>query len=214
MVTDSPTEMLEAEHRVIAKVIGAVPVLADQLDAGQAVDVGLLRDIVELMRAFADQCHHGKEELLLFPLLGKKGVPLQGCPVGALTAEHARGRALVKELVDAVDAHQEGEPSVKETVIGASVGHRGAVPKSHLEGRLFALPYDQQGPECGRTATSFWRVSESGRTHRVEPISAARSVRRARGRNHPDERLGAKSTGPSRFIVSRRLKALSPPVEY
>ena len=81
MVTDSPTEMLEAEHRVIAKVIGAVPVLADQLDAGQAVDVGLLRDIVEFMRAFADQCHHGKEELLLFPLLGKKGVPLQGCPV-------------------------------------------------------------------------------------------------------------------------------------
>ena len=122
MVTDSPTEMLEAEHRVIAKVIGAVPVLADQLDAGQAVDVGLLRDIVEFMRAFTDQCHHGKEELLLFPLLGKKGVPLQGCPVGALTAEHARGRALVKELVDAVDAHQEGEPSAKETVIGALRG--------------------------------------------------------------------------------------------
>ena len=49
MVTDSPTETLEAEHRVIAKVIGAVPVLADQLDAGQAVDVGLLRDIVEFV---------------------------------------------------------------------------------------------------------------------------------------------------------------------
>jgi len=122
MVTDSPTEMLEAEHRVIAKVIGAVPVLADQLDAGQAVDVGLLRDIVEFMRTFADQCHHGKEELLLFPVLGKKGVPLQGCPVGALTAEHARGRALVKELADAVDAQQEGEPSAKETVIGALRG--------------------------------------------------------------------------------------------
>ena len=43
MVTESPTEILEAEHRVIAKVIGAVPVLADQLDAGQAVDVGLLK---------------------------------------------------------------------------------------------------------------------------------------------------------------------------
>jgi len=39
-----------------------------------------------------------------------------------LTAEHARGRALVKELVDAVDAHQEGEPSAKETVIGALRG--------------------------------------------------------------------------------------------
>jgi hemerythrin-like domain-containing protein len=122
MVTDSPTEMLEAEHRVIAKVIGAVPVLADQLDAGQAVDVGLLRDIVEFMRTFADQCHHGKEELLLFPLLGKKGVPLQGCPVGALMAEHARGRALVKELASAVDVHKEAEPSTKEAALAALRG--------------------------------------------------------------------------------------------
>ena len=122
MATNSPTEMLEAEHRVIAKVIGAVPVLADQLDAGQAVDVGLLRDIVEFMRAFADQCHHGKEELLLFPALGKKGVPLQGCPVGALTAEHARGRALVKELADATDALQSGELGAKATIIGALRG--------------------------------------------------------------------------------------------
>ena len=30
--------------------------------------------------------------------------------MGALTAEHARGRTLVKELADAVDAHEEGEP--------------------------------------------------------------------------------------------------------
>jgi len=44
------------------------------------------------MRTFADQCRHGKEELLLFPALGNKGVLLQGWPVGALTAERARGR--------------------------------------------------------------------------------------------------------------------------
>ena len=122
MVSNMPTEMLEAEHRVIAKVIGAVPALADQFDAGQVVDVDLLRDIVEFMRTFADQCHHGKEELLLFPALGKKGVPLQGCPVGALTAEHERGRALVKELADATHAQQRGEPGAKGTVISALRG--------------------------------------------------------------------------------------------
>ncbi len=116
---NSPTEMLEAEHRVIAKVIGAVPVLADRLDAGQAVDVDLLHDIVDFMRVYADQCHHGKEEALLFPALGKKGVPLQGCPVGALMAEHARGRALVKELAEAADAHHKGDLGGNERAIGA-----------------------------------------------------------------------------------------------
>jgi hemerythrin-like domain-containing protein len=122
MDMNSPTEMLEAEHRVIAKVIGAVPVLADRLDAGQAVDVDLLRALVEFMRTYADQCHHGKEEELLFPALGKRGVPLQGCPVGALTAEHARGRTLVNDLADAIDAHQNGDSGGRQTVIDALRG--------------------------------------------------------------------------------------------
>jgi hemerythrin-like domain-containing protein len=57
MVMNSPTEMLEAEHRVIAKVVGAVPVLADGLDADQVVNVDLLHDI--------------KEDYLLFPMTNK-----------------------------------------------------------------------------------------------------------------------------------------------
>ena len=122
MPTNSPTDMLEAEHRVIAKVIGAVLVLADRLDAGRAVDADLLHDIVDFMRTFADQCHHGKEELLLFPALGNKGVPLQGCPVGALTAEHVRGRQLVTELADATDACRKGETGGKVAVISALRG--------------------------------------------------------------------------------------------
>ena len=61
------------------------------------------------MRTFADKCHHGKEEELLFPALAGKGIPMQGCPVGALTAEHMRGRILVKELAEAAEAFQSGE---------------------------------------------------------------------------------------------------------
>lgn len=37
MATNSPAQMLEDEHRVIAKVVGAAPVLADRLEAGQVV---------------------------------------------------------------------------------------------------------------------------------------------------------------------------------
>jgi len=109
--------MLEDEHRVIARVIGAAPVLADQLEAGHEVDVDTLQGVVEFMRTFADRCHHGKEEELLFPLLATKGVPMQGCPVGALTAEHARGRALVQELASAAGALQKGEPAAREAVV-------------------------------------------------------------------------------------------------
>ena len=66
------------------------------------MDVDENRGREERMRICAVKGNSGTEEEVLFPLLSEKGVPMQGCPVGALTAEHARGRALVKELADAV----------------------------------------------------------------------------------------------------------------
>jgi hemerythrin-like domain-containing protein len=117
MTMKSPTQMLENEHRVIAKVVGAAPILADRLESDQVVALETLQGIVEFMSTFADRCHHGKEEELLFPALVNKGVPLQGCPVGALTAEHTRGRVLVKELSGATKAYQSGDSGAKETVV-------------------------------------------------------------------------------------------------
>jgi hemerythrin-like domain-containing protein len=119
---NSPTQMLEDEHLVIAKIISAASVLADRLEAGQDIDVETLNGVVEFMRTFADKCHHGKEEELLFPLLGKKGVPVQGCPVGVLTMDHAKGRILVKELADAAEAYKKDNPGGKTAVIEALRG--------------------------------------------------------------------------------------------
>lgn len=117
MTSNSPIQMLEDEHLIIAKVIGAAPVLADRLEAGQVVDVKTLHGVIEFMRTFADMYHHGKEEDLLFPTLVNKGISKQGCPIGALTAEHTRGRVLVKELADAADTYQGGDPDAKKAVV-------------------------------------------------------------------------------------------------
>ena len=57
---------------------------------------------------FADKRQHGKEEVHLFPLLVQKGVPVAGCPIGALTHEHQQGRALVSGLAEAAQAYARG----------------------------------------------------------------------------------------------------------
>lgn len=108
----SPTEMLEAEHKVIALVVGAAPVLASGLEEGGAVDTMLIMGIVEFMKVYADQCHHGKEEELLFPALAEKGVPMHGCPIGGLISEHSRGRVLVKGMEEACATMQVNETDV------------------------------------------------------------------------------------------------------
>lgn len=116
MDSKSPTDILEAEHRVIQKIVGAMAVLAEGLGAGQAPPVETLRNIVAFMRTFADQCHHGKEEVHLFPFLEKRGVPARGCPVGALIHEHERGRALVAQLAQAIEASASGTASARDSV--------------------------------------------------------------------------------------------------
>ncbi len=109
-----PTEILEGEHRIIQTVVGVMAAFAEELAAGKEPNCGILRDIVEFMRMFADKCHHGKEESHLFPLLEAKGVPVTGCPLGILIHEHQSGRKLVGELAEAAEACGKGAPEANE----------------------------------------------------------------------------------------------------
>jgi hemerythrin-like domain-containing protein len=110
--------MLEEEHKVIQKVLRNIAVLAEELDSGRNPDLETFRSIVEFMRTYADKCHHGKEETHLFPLLEKKGVPVRGCPMGVLIAEHQRGRTLVTGLAAAVEPYTKEDPSARKTLLG------------------------------------------------------------------------------------------------
>jgi len=111
-----PMEMLEAEHRVIQRVVGGMVRLEAALEEGAEPKVETLRAIVEYMRTYADKCHHAKEEAHLFTLLERKGVPIGGCPLGALIHEHETGRALVTALAEAAEAYQRDGVAAREAV--------------------------------------------------------------------------------------------------
>lgn len=113
----TPTQILEAEHRLIKTVLKGLGAAAATMEKGQQADAALLTAVVEFLRIYADQLHHGKEETLFFPRLVKRGVPPQGCPIGGLTHEHEKGRALVKALTEQAPAYAQGEPGAKEVVL-------------------------------------------------------------------------------------------------
>ena len=113
----TPIEALEAEHRVIQKMVAGISVLAEQIEGGELVDVSVLESIVVFLRTFADRCHHGKEETFLFPALIRRGVPSHGCPIGGLTAEHQKGRVMVGELADAIRGYAAGEPPARDNLV-------------------------------------------------------------------------------------------------
>lgn len=177
MTTASATRMLESEHVIIAKVIGAVPILAARLEAGQTVDDDVLNGVVEFMRIFADRCHHGKEEGLLFQLLGKKGVPLQGCPIAVLTMEHARGRNLVKGLADAAAAFRQGKTEARNAMVEALKGLADLYPNHIWKEDYLLFPLTDKvlnADEQQELCRQFEEVEESigaGTHHRLEQFA-------------------------------------------
>ncbi len=100
--TVSATSILAAEHRVILQVLDVLSVLAQHAGADQAIPTSQARGALEVLRTFADTCHHGKEELVLFPVL-ESLQPGFG-PAHCMRAEHiTTARAHIAAMAEAID---------------------------------------------------------------------------------------------------------------
>jgi hemerythrin-like domain-containing protein len=99
------TEALEREHKVIQRVVAVMAQVVTQLEFRHPVSAEVLRDLLQFMREFSDQLHHGKEESYFFPYLESRGVPSTGCPLSALKGEHAKSRQLLGDLNSAAAAY-------------------------------------------------------------------------------------------------------------
>lgn len=103
-----PTEELTIEHKAIQRMLRILEEMAGRLEAGQAVDAGDLEESVDFIRGFADRCHHGKEEDLLFGAMEEAGIPRQGGPIGVMLHEHTLGRDYVKGMAEAIAEYRAG----------------------------------------------------------------------------------------------------------
>jgi hemerythrin-like domain-containing protein len=86
------------EHEAILTALQILDRMIPVIEKSPLVDEKDIRDFIGFLKEFADKCHHGKEEGLLFPAMVKAGVPEQGGPIGVLLAEHVRGRELIREM--------------------------------------------------------------------------------------------------------------------
>ncbi len=103
-----PTEILKEEHVAIKSMLDVLERICDKLEAGEGVEPGHLEQVVEFIREFADKCHHGKEEDLLFPAMAEAGIPVEGGPIGVMLAEHETGRNYVKGMREGIEEYKEG----------------------------------------------------------------------------------------------------------
>jgi len=135
------TQVLRHEHEAILKILGASEEVARRLGRGEQVEQPTLNGLLEFFQLFADRCHHGKEEELLFPLLEKKGFPREGGPIGVMLFEHERGRSLIRQMAEATAAYKSGEKSAGSRWAEAGAGYA-ALLRAHIDKEnniLFAM---------------------------------------------------------------------------
>jgi hemerythrin-like domain-containing protein len=111
--TQRPTSVLVEEHTLILQALEALEKKLDRLEGRGDVDRGYFADVAEFLRTFADACHHGKEERLLFEhMVGKLGFPRQAGPIPVMLADHQAGRSFVRGMAEAV--HRPGPDGVRQ----------------------------------------------------------------------------------------------------
>jgi hemerythrin-like domain-containing protein len=103
------TEQLIQEHQSIMLMLNIMSNVSDKIDKAQELNINHLEKILDFLKGFADKCHHGKEEDILFPMLESKGIPRENGPIGVMLHEHTVGRGFIKDISEAIARYKNGD---------------------------------------------------------------------------------------------------------
>jgi len=118
MTGRSPAGPLMQEHRVIERMIAILRRELDTMAHEHRVDSSLIDQATDFIRTYADRCHHGKEEDILFRRLADKDLdPDLAEAMADLIADHVRGRVLTRELMAANEWHRRGDGNAFDIIV-------------------------------------------------------------------------------------------------
>ncbi len=95
---------LKHEHDAILSSLKILDKMSADISKGSKPAKEDLSAFIGFLKEFADKCHHGKEEGLLFPALVDAGLPEHGGPIAVMLSEHSQGRDLIREMDQAIAA--------------------------------------------------------------------------------------------------------------
>lgn len=137
-----PIGPLMHEHRLIERMLAVTLQEIASLEAGAPPDLELAGQAVWFFRAYADRCHHGKEEDILFRDLRKVNLSPELARIMAeLEEEHRQGRAMVAALEQARTRLLGGQQGTQPELLKALKGLADFYPRHILkEDKQFFFP--------------------------------------------------------------------------
>jgi hemerythrin-like domain-containing protein len=120
-------EDLKNEHEAILSAIQIMERMIAGLEKAPSVDTKDMHDFIGFLKEFADKCHHGKEEGLLFPALIQAGLPEKGGPIGVMLTDHTQGRQFIREMEEALT------PPVDRVKLAQAAGGYATLLRNHIQ---------------------------------------------------------------------------------
>jgi len=174
---DTATGVLRDEHQLI---LGVVEVLDRQLaDPNASLSLGVIDRCITFFRLFADACHHGKEEDLLFPELIEHGMPGDAGPIAVMLSEHVQGRLYVRGMADAMQGVKSGNEEALSALRANAEDYINLI-RAHIDKEnhiLFMIADDMVVGDacralCGRYDATYGRRFEGNTKDDLERIAA------------------------------------------
>lgn len=91
-------DYLVAEHELIERSMAILKNCLEAIELSAEVNTVQLGRAIDFLLQFGDKIHNAKEEQCLFPLMSKKGVPVEGGPLGLMLMEHEAERNLLTKM--------------------------------------------------------------------------------------------------------------------
>lgn len=145
---------LIVEHRLTERMIAVMRWRVADMESIGTADIGFIDGAVEFMRTYADHCHHGKEESILFRELARKPLSAEHRRVLAeLVAEHVFARMTTERLVEARNRYAAGEASA----------HADIAACLHMFAEFYPKHIAKEEQEFFRPVMSYFTAAELGR---------------------------------------------------
>jgi len=113
-----PIGPLMIEHRLIERLIKIIQLKLQKFQEKKEADPTFVEIAIDFIRMYADRCHHGKEEDILFRELKKKQISSEHRQImEELIEDHRFGRRTTQDLVEANRKYGKGDESALGTIV-------------------------------------------------------------------------------------------------
>ena len=127
----SPIGVLMVEHRLIERMVDLLEKELEKMGPEKKPDLVFFDGVVDFAKTYTDECHHGKEESILFDKLAMKSLtPEHKRLMDELVLDHIQSRKIVNNLDVQRELYLKGEAgaagaiaTICKTLAGFYPGH-------------------------------------------------------------------------------------------